>query len=126
MFGIGFKPTRISGWRDSCSTPNVEREIHLSGGEVTILKALGLNAPAIHGRQLLDRVGEMEPAEVIDDLKGLMMVGYVLSDKTTLRTAEEVEDATFHVNVNYARDLRDALDPRRRDSERRRRRRRRG
>jgi hypothetical protein len=102
------------------------REIHLSGGEVTILKALGLNDPAIHGRQLLDRVGEMEPGEVIDDLKGLMMLGYVVSDTTKLRTAEEIEDATFHVNANYARDLRDVLDPHRRESERRHRRRRRG
>ena len=99
------------------------RNIHLSGGEVSILKAIGLSAQPIHGRQLLERVGEMEPTEVVDDLNGLVMLGYVVSDKTSIRNVDEVEQTVFHVNANYVRDLREAITPVRHEPERRRRRR---
>src|SRR5580698_3047747 len=100
------------------------REINLSGGEITLLKTLGLSGSPIAGRLLLQRMGEMEPAEFLDELDGLISLGYVLADKVNVRTMEDVERAIFRVNASYARELRDAIQPgRRRDKEQRRRRR---
>jgi hypothetical protein len=102
----------------------MHREINLSGGEITLLKTMGLSGAPVYGKLLVERIGEMESAEFLDELNGLISVGYVLSDKVTLRTMEDVERAVFRINASYARDLRDALTPgRRREREGRRRRR---
>ena len=102
----------------------MRREIKLSGGEITLLKTLGLSGTPIYGKLLVERIGEMEQAEFLDELNGLVSQGYVLCDKVNVRTMEDVERAVFHVNASYARDLRDALNPsRRREREGRRRRR---
>jgi hypothetical protein len=103
----------------------VAREIQLSGGEVTILKAIGLTGTAMAGKFLLDRMEEVEAGEFIDTLEGLLAMGYLLANKVNIRTLEDVERASFRVNPSYAHDLKDALDPnRRREAERQRRRRR--
>ena len=102
----------------------MRREINLSGGEISLLKTMGLSGAPVYGKLLIERIGEMETGEFLDELNGLIMLGYVLSDKVNLRTMEDVERAVFHVNASYARDLRDAIQPgRRREQERRRRRR---
>jgi len=102
----------------------MRREINLSGGEISLLKTMGLSGAPIYGKQLVEHIGDMEPAEFVDELNGLIMLGYVLSDKVNIRSVEDVEKATFRVNASYARDLRDAIQPgRRREQERRRRRR---
>ena len=100
------------------------REINLSGGEITILKAIGLSGSPAFGKLLVQQI-EMEPAEFLDDLQGLIALGYVLSDKVNLYSMEDVERTTLRVNASYARDLRDSIRPggRRKDQERRRRRR---
>ena len=102
----------------------MRREINLTGGEISILKTMGLSGAPVYGKLLVERIGEMEPAEFIDELNGLISLGYVLSDKVNIRTMEDVEKATFRVNASYAHDLRDAIQPgRRREQQRRRRRR---
>src|SRR5205807_3949676 len=102
----------------------MHREINLSGGEISILKTIGLSGAPVYGKLLLERIGEMEPAEFVDELNGLIALGYVLSDKVNLRKMDEVEKAVFRVNASYAHDLRDAIQPgRRREQEKRRRRR---
>ena len=101
----------------------MQREINLSGGEITLLKTLGLSGTPTPGRLLVERIGEMEQAAFLDDLTGLISLGYVLVDKVNVRTMEDVERAIFRVNASYARDLKDALHPGRREPERRRRRR---
>ena len=102
----------------------MHREINLSGGEITLLKTLGLSGTPTYGKILLEKIGEMGPAEFLDELDGLISLGYVLSDKVNVRTMEDVERAVFRVNASYARDLKDAVNPgRRREPERRRRRR---
>lgn len=102
----------------------MRREIKLSGGEITLLKTLGLSGTPVYGKILLERIGEMEQAELLDEVNGLISQGYVLCDKVNVRTTEDVERAVFRVNASYARDLRDALNPsRRREREGRRRRR---
>jgi hypothetical protein len=100
------------------------REINLSGGEITLLKTMGLSGAPVFGKLLVDHLGDLEPAEFLDELNGLISLGYVLADKANVRTMEDVERTIFRVNASYARELHDALHPgRRRDQERRRRRR---
>jgi hypothetical protein len=102
----------------------MHREINLSGGEISLLKAMGLSGAPTYGKVLVDHVGDMESAEFLDELNGLISLGYVLSDKVNLRTMEDVQKSVFRVNASYARDLRNAIQPgRRREQERRRRRR---
>jgi hypothetical protein len=104
----------------------VGREIQLSGGEITILKAIGLTNTAMGGKFLVDRIEEVEAGEFIDTLRGLMAMGYLLSTKVSIRTLQDVERASFRVNPSYAHDLKDALDPYRRREQEKHRRRRRG
>ncbi|HLW34043.1 MAG TPA: hypothetical protein VKS98_00130 [Chthoniobacterales bacterium] len=101
----------------------MHREINLSGGEITLLKSLGLSGSPNPGRLLLEQMGEMAEAEFLDDLTGLIGQGYVLADKVNVRTMEDVERAVFRVNASYARDLKEAIRPGRHEPERRRRRR---
>lgn len=101
----------------------MHREINLSGGEITLLKTLGLSGTPTYGKLLVEKIGEMEQAEFLDELDGLISLGYVISDKVNVRTMEDVERAVFRVNASYARDLKDAIHPGRREPERRRRRR---
>ena len=102
----------------------MRREINLSGGEITLLKTMGLSGMPVYGKQLVEKIGEMETAEFLDELSGLISLGYVLCDKVNVRTMEDVQRAVFRVNASYARDLRDALHPgRRREQQQQRRRR---
>ncbi len=103
----------------------MHREIKLDGGEITILKTLG--STDMNGKQLVEHLGgDMESAEFVDALKGLISLGYVLSNKVNVRSTEDVEHAFFRVNPAYAHELRDALNPgRRREQEKKSRRRRR-
>ena len=97
----------------------------MSGGEITILKAIGLTGTALTGQFLLDKIEEVEAGEFIDTLQGLLAMGYLLATKVNIKTLEDVERTSFRVNPSYAHDLKDALDPyRRREHEKQRRRRR--
>jgi hypothetical protein len=95
------------------------REINLNGGEISLLKTIGLSGTQVYGKMLVDRVEGMETQEFLDTLIGLIDQGFVLSNKVNIRLIEEVERAFFRVNAAYAKDLRDAVNPRRkRDRER--------
>jgi hypothetical protein len=101
------------------------REIKLDGGEITLLKKIGLSGTQVYGKMLIDHAEGMETAEFLDTLIGLIDQGYVLSNKVNIRLIEDVERAFFRVNAAYAKDLRDAVNPgRRREQERTTRRRR--
>ena len=104
----------------------VRRDIQLSGGEITILKAIGLTGTAIGGKFLIDRIEEVEAGEFLDTLGGLVAMGYLLATKVNIKTLADVERASFRVNPSYAHDLKDALDPYRRREQEKHRRRRRG
>lgn len=100
-------------------------EIKLSGGEITMLKALGLSGSPLYGKLFIDRMKEMGSSEFLDTLSGLMATGYVLSNKVNVVKLEEAERASFRVDSAYAKDLRDAMRPGgRKGAERERRRRR--
>lgn len=99
-------------------------EISLNGGEISILKTIGLSGGTLAGTQLAERMSEMETAEFLDALEGLMTMHHVLANKVTIRTLDDVKSATFRVNPAFARDLREAVYPSRaRKPETRRRRR---
>jgi len=99
-------------------------EIHLNGGEISILKTIGLGGGNMPGNQLAERMSEMEGAEFLDTLDGLLTMDYVLSDRVSVRTMDAVKSANFRVNPAHARELRDAVYPSRAKQEPRRRRRR--
>ena len=96
----------------------------LSGGEISILKTLGLSGASMGGEQLAERMDDMEKAEFLDTLEGLMSLDYVTSNKVNIRTMEDVEKAAFRVNPAHAKDLKDACYPSRKKPETGRRRRR--
>ena len=103
----------------------MKREINLSGGEITLLKTMGLSGIPSYGKLLVQNVAEVGEAEFLDELTGLIEQGYVIADKVNIRTIEDVERSVFRVNASYARDLKDAIRPGGRH-EREQRRRRRG
>ena len=88
-----------------------QSNIILDGGEISILKALGFGGGEIAGEQLLEKVPDLAIAEVIDALGGLVQMGYVMSDKISFNNADEFKKTNFHTNSGYARELKDAMDP---------------
>ncbi|HWB61326.1 MAG TPA: hypothetical protein VG733_17725 [Chthoniobacteraceae bacterium] len=87
-------------------------EIHLDGAEITVLKAIGLGGTSVSGDTLIERIPGLEEAEIMDTLRGLITLGYLMSDKRSLYDLKDVAIANFHVNSGYARELKEALDPR--------------
>ena len=106
----------------------MSKDIKLSGGEITMLKTIGLGGTSMNGKMLMDRSNSMEEAEFLDTLDGLIVMGYVLANKVNVQYMEDVERASFRVNPSYAHDLKDAIRPnaRSRDRDRDERQRRRG
>ncbi len=103
----------------------MKREIQLDGGEISVLKTLGLSGTPVYGKLFLERLGPISESELADTLEGLIDRGYILSSKVNVLKVEEIERSFFRVNVAYSRELRDAVRPgKRRDEERTRRRRR--
>jgi hypothetical protein len=95
------------------------REIKLDGGEISILKKIGLSGSPLLGKLLLDRIADMETGEFLDSLSGLIDQGYVLANKVNIRRMEDVEKASFRVNPVHSKELQDAVNPsRRRERER--------
>lgn len=99
-------------------------DINLNGGEISILKTIGLGGGMMAGSQLADRADDMESAEFLDTLAGLMSLDYIVSNKVNVRTIDDVKSASFRVNPSFARDLKDACYPSRQKPETGRRRRR--
>jgi hypothetical protein len=94
----------------------VGHEIKLSGGEITLLKALGLSGTPMAGKQLLSRV-PMAETEMIETINGLISQGFVVSSKVNVQKIEDIERSAFRVDGSAARDLRDAMRPGRRKEE---------
>ena len=86
-------------------------EITLSGGEISILKTIGLSGTPASGKQLAEHMEDMASAEFLDALDGLMTIGYVLANRVNIRTMDAVEASSFRVNPSFARELRDAIYP---------------
>jgi hypothetical protein len=102
----------------------VSRELHLDGGEISLLKTLGLTGSPMPGKFLVERTHEMETGEFIDTLQGLISMGYVLSSRVNVHTIADVEHAFFRVNPSYSHALRESIHPSRTQETTQRRRRR--
>ena len=88
------------------------REINLDGGEISVIKALGVGSGEMTGEDLMTRIGgELVPAELIDTIKGLISMGYVEADKSSFYNTDEFKVICFRVNSGYSKDLREALSP---------------
>jgi hypothetical protein len=95
------------------------REIKLDGGEISVLKKIGLSGSPLYGKLLVDRVDDMETGEFLDTLAGLIDLNYVISNKVNIRLMADVEKAFFRVNPAFTKDLQDAVNPsRKRERER--------
>lgn len=102
------------------------REIQLGGGEITLLKSIGLSGSPVLGKLILERVDSLEKSELVETLAGLISMDYVLTNRVNVRTVEDVERGFFRVNPAHTKDLRDAVNPgRRREHDRSKRERRR-
>ena len=109
---LDIRPERTEDFR-------MGREIKLDGGEISVLKKIGLSGSPLLGKLLVDRIEEMETGEFLDTLCGLIDQGYVLSNKVNIRLMADVEKAFFRTNPAFAKDLQDAVNPsRRRERER--------
>ncbi len=87
------------------------RDLNLDGGEISIIKALGVGGGEITGEDLMKRVQDLEGAELVDTLKGLIAQGFVDAEKTGFYSAEEMAKLHFQVNTGYMKELKEALDP---------------
>ncbi len=92
-------------------------DISLNGGEISILKTIGLGGGTVAGAQLADRMEEMESAEFLDTLVGLMSQDYIVANKVNVRTVDDVKSASFRVNPAHSRDLKGAVYPSRQKAE---------
>ena len=88
-----------------------QSNIILDGGEISIIKALGFGGGETAGDVLLEKVSDLEFAEVADALAVLVQMGYVIADKSSFNNSEDLKKTNFHVNSGYARELKEAMDP---------------
>jgi biotin operon repressor len=102
---------------------DVGSAIKLSGGEITLLKALGLGGTPVSGKQLIDRLG-MAEGEMLDTINGMINQGYIVSSKVNVQKMEDIERSYFRVDAAASRNLRAAMRPARHKEEERPRRRR--
>jgi hypothetical protein len=89
----------------------MQHDIQLDGMETTIIKALGLGGGGVDGATLLERCAPLEFADVASTLRGLMDLGYVEGDAESFHSEDLFMKLNFNVNSGYAKDLRQALDP---------------
>jgi hypothetical protein len=87
------------------------KELNLDGGEIAIVKAIGLSGAEMRGDDLMERVADLGVSDLIDTLKGLISVGFVEADKSNFYDEDDMKNVYFHVNSGYAKELRDAMDP---------------
>ena len=88
------------------------RDIQLDGTEISVIKALGIGGPEIDGETLRARCSDLDTAELVDTLKGLIGQGYVSADNDSFYDAKGMDRLSFRVNSGYAKALKNALDPR--------------
>ncbi len=89
----------------------MEREIKLSGGEISEMKMIGTSGAPTFGRLLLDKIDDAEKPEFVETLNDLIAMDYLIANRVGLRPVEDVEKSFFRVNPTHSRDLRGAMNP---------------
>ena len=54
---------------------------------------------------------ELEVAEIVDSLRGLIAQGFVEADSNCFCDEDDMEEVNFRINSGYSKDLKDAIDP---------------
>ncbi len=90
----------------------MKHDIQLDGTEISVIKALGIGGSEIDGETLRERCSDLEKAELVDTLKGLIQMGYVDADNDSFYDSKGMDKEHFRVNSGYAKALKEALDPR--------------
>ena len=78
----------------------MEREIKLSGGEISVLKSINR-----------DKIDDAETTQLLETLNDLIAMDYLIANRVGLRPVEDVEKSFFRVNPTHSRDLRGAMNP---------------
>ena len=95
------------------------REITLTGGEISLLKQIGLSGGQSYGKLLVAGIDKADTGEFLETLLGLIDQDYIVSNRVNIRLIEDVEKAFFRVNPTHIVELRDAVHPsRKRDRDR--------
>lgn len=89
-------------------------KINLEGGEITIIRALGLAGTPMAGRDLKGRVGRMSDQDLMETLQTLIALGFVTSTPD-LDLVEDLDKAMVAVNSGYSKALKEALEPEKRE-----------
>ena len=83
------------------------REIKLDGGEISLLKKIGLSGTPVLGKLLVERIEEMETGEFIDTLCGLIDQGYELAPASAEEFAQfQREDIARSMKIVLDADIR--------------------
>lgn len=85
------------------------RELNLDGAEITVLKAMG--GSSVDGATLVDTVRDLEPAELVDTLNGLIDQGLINCDLSSFYDVKEMKKGNFQINSGYSKELKNALHP---------------
>lgn len=85
--------------------------INLDGGETSVIRSLGFGGSPILGRDLKSRLSGVGDAELFEILETLIAIGYVSSSRDIARV-EDLDRTSFFINPGYAKELKEALDPR--------------
>ena len=84
------------------------KQIRLSGREATVIRSLGFGL-AIPGSELLENA-RLALEDLVDDLNGLMDVGYVeCTPYAEHTTAAALPDTEYEVNSAYAHEIKASL-----------------
>jgi hypothetical protein len=85
-------------------------KINLEGGEITVIRAIGLSGTALLGRELKARVGSMSEQTLMEILQTMIALGYV-SALPDLDLVEDLDKVSLTVNSGYSRALKEAIEP---------------
>lgn len=85
--------------------------ISLDGIEITVIKALGIGASPMLGKDLAAKVTSIPFKEFLGVLKGLVDTGLVSADSDFDGKKDTLEKNSFFVNPGYADEIEEILDP---------------
>ncbi len=85
--------------------------INLDGGETSLIRALGFGGAPLGGRELKTRLTGIGDSELFEILKTLIALGYVSSSQDIAQAAD-LDRTSFFINPGYAKELKEALNPR--------------
>jgi hypothetical protein len=59
----------------------------------------------------MERCPDLLEAELASTLHGLVSMGFVIADRSSFSSGQDLKKTRFHVNSGYARELKEAMNP---------------